>query len=200
MREAESSEHSFYIQRKNCRTPHTTEDGIRAALLKMANRLITDRDMILEELREDQSLITGTEELEKKQKRLAGQMNVDADAVQETIAQNARFVQNRDEYSARYEALSARFQETKTLYDAVTAEIARLGIRRREFGRFIRSVEALPEMLTEFSEERWGALVDHLTVYGKDSIVFTLTGGTEIKAQRNLSENAASPSGGALFL
>ncbi len=148
----------------------------------MANRLITDRDMILDELREDQSLITGTEDLKKKQKLLAEQMNVDADAVQEAITQNARIVQNQDEYSARYEALSSRFQETKAQYDAVTAEIARLGIQRREFGRFIRSVEALPEMLTEFSGELWGALVDHLTVYSKDSIVFTLTSGTEIRA------------------
>ena len=34
----------------------------------------------------------------------------------------------------RYEALSARFQETKDKYDAVTAEIAQRGIRRWEFG------------------------------------------------------------------
>ena len=52
----------------------------------------------------------------------------------------------------RYEALSARFQETKDKYDAVTTEIAQRGIRRREFGRFIRSLESLPEMVTEFSE------------------------------------------------
>ena len=43
-------------------------------------------------------------------------------------------------------------------------------------------MEALPVMLTEFSEELCGALVDHLTVYSKDNIVFTLTSGTEIKA------------------
>ena len=109
-------------------------------------------------------------------------MNVDADAVQEVIAQNARIAQDQDEYSARYEALSARFQETKAKYDAVTAEIAQRGIRRREFGRFIRSVEALPEMLTEFSEELWGSLVDHVTVHSKDNIVFTLTSGMEIRA------------------
>ena len=171
-----------FQEKKHCRTPHLTEDEIKAAFLRVTNRLITDRKMILDELREDQSLITGTEELEKEQKRLAEQMNVDADAVQEVIAQNARVAQDQDEYSARYESLSARFQETKAQYDAVTAEIARLGIRRREFGRFIRSVEALPEMLTEFSEELWGALVDHLTVYSKDNIVFTLTSGMEIRA------------------
>ncbi len=56
------------------------------------------------------------------------------------------------------------------------------GIRRREFGRFIHSVEELPEMVTEFSEELWGSLVDHVTVHNKDNIVFTLTSGLEIKA------------------
>ena len=93
-----------------------------------------------------------------------------------------RVAQNQEEYSIRYEALSARFQETKDKYDAVTAEIAQRGIRRREFGRFIHSLEALPEMVTEFSEELWGSLIDHVTVHSKDNIVFTLTSGMEIKA------------------
>lgn len=109
-------------------------------------------------------------------------MNVDAEKIQEIIAQNARTVQDQAEYKVRYESLSARFQETKARYNAVTAEIAKRGIRRREFGRFIRSVEALPEILTEFSEELWGALVDHVTVYSKDNIVFTMNSGMEINA------------------
>lgn len=126
-------------------------------------------------------MLTGTEDLEKEQKRLAEQMNVDADAVQEAIAENARVAQNQEEYSIRYEALSARFQETKDKYDAVTAEIAQRGIRRREFGRFIHSLEALQEMVTEFSEELWGSLIDHVTMHSKDNIVFTLTSGMEIR-------------------
>ncbi|MBQ8072595.1 MAG: hypothetical protein IJ231_02415 [Clostridia bacterium] len=86
------------------------------------------------------------------------------------------------QHGIRYEPLSVRFQETKDKYDAVTAEIAQRGIRRREFGRFIHSLESLPEMVTEFSEELWGSLVDHVTVHSKDNIVFTLTSGMEIKA------------------
>jgi len=46
----------------------------------------------------------------------------------------------------------------------------------------IHSLEALPEMVTEFSEELWGSLVDHVTVHSKDNIVLTLTNGMEIKA------------------
>ena len=46
----------------------------------------------------------------------------------------------------------------------------------------IHSLEALPEMVTEFSEELWGSLVDHVTVHSKENIVFTFTSGMEIKA------------------
>ena len=150
--------------------------------MRVMTKLTTDRAMILEELREDQKLLTGTEELEKERKRLAEQMNVDADAVQEAIAENARVAQNQEEYTIRYETLSARFQETQAKYDAVTAEITQRGIRRREFMRFIQSLEKLPDMVTEFSEELWGSLVDHVTVHSKDNIIFTLTSGMEIKA------------------
>lgn len=67
-------------------------------------------------------------------------------------------------------------------YDTVTTEITQRGIRRREFGRFIQSLEKLPDMVTEFSEELWGSLVDHVTVHSKENIIFTLTSGMEIKA------------------
>ena len=43
-------------------------------------------------------------------------------------------------------------------------------------------MEKLPEIVTEFDEALWGSLVDHLTVNGKDDIVFTMTSGMEIKA------------------
>ena len=150
--------------------------------MRVMAKLTTDRAMILEELREDQKLLIGTEELEKERKRLAEQMNVDADAVQEAIAENARVAQNQEEYSIRYETLSARFQETQAKYDAVAAEITQRGIQRREFMRFIQSLEKLPDMVSEFSEELWGSQVDHVTVYGKDNIIFALTSGMEIKA------------------
>lgn len=110
---------------------------IKAAFIRVANRLIDDRELILEELREDQVMLTETEDLEKEQKRRAEQMNVDMDAVNELIAQNARVAQDQTEYSIRYDALSTRFHETKARYNEVTSQIAQMGIRHREFSRLI---------------------------------------------------------------
>ena len=124
---------------------------------------------------------TCTEELEKEQKRLAGQMSVDADAVQRIITENARVTQNQEEYGIRYDPLVSWFEATKSRYEEVTLEIIMKGIRRREFGRFIKSVEEMPDMVTEFAEALWGSLVDHPTVHSKDNIAFTLTSGMEVK-------------------
>lgn len=61
-------------------------------------------------------------------------------------------------------------------------EIRHKGIRRREFERFITELEKLPEAVSEFDETLWGSLVDYVTV-GKDkTMVFTMIGGTEVKA------------------
>ena len=171
-----------FKDKTRCGTPHLTENEIKEAFIRVVNSLITDRDEILAELRTVQATLSGTEELEAEQARLAEQMNVDADAVQEIIAENARVAQDQEEYNLRYEALVSRFEETKAQYDKIAAEITAKGIRRREFGRFIQSVEKLPKIVTEFDEALWGSLVDHLTVYSKDDIVFTLTSGMEIKA------------------
>ena len=40
----------------------------------------------------------------------------------------------------------------------------------------------LPELITEFDERLWAGLVDSLTVYAEDRIVFRLTCGMEIEA------------------
>ena len=171
-----------FKDKTHCHTPHLTEDEIREAFVRVVNSLITDREEILTELRAVRDTLSGTEGLEAEQKRLAEQMNADAEAVQSLIAENARVAQDQTKYNIRYEALASRFEDTKERYEQVTSDITARGIRRREFDQFIRAVESLPDAITEFDEALWGSLVDHLTVHAKDNIVFTLTSGMEIKA------------------
>ena len=83
-----------FKDKTHCSTPHLTEEEIQDAFISVANQLIADRDEILDGLKEVQSTLSGTEELEKEQSRLAEQMNVDVDAVNQIIAENARVAQD----------------------------------------------------------------------------------------------------------
>ena len=64
----------------------------------------------------------------------------------------------------------------------LAAEIRQRGIRRREFERFITTLETLPDEVTDFSEDLWGSLVEYLTVYAKDDLRFMLPCEVEITA------------------
>ncbi len=77
-------------------------------------------------------------------------------------------------------------------YLEVMDETDRRGIRKREHGRFIRTGQELLDCITNLSRGLWGCMVDHMTVYSKDNVRFTLTDGMEITG-------GASPSGGAPF-
>ncbi len=64
----------------------------------------------------------------------------------------------------------------------MTEQIGQIMVCRRNIERFIESVKDLPELITEFDESLWAGLVDSMTVYSKDRIVFRLTCGMEIEA------------------
>lgn len=87
----------------------------------------------------------------------------------------------RPAYQAEYESLAARFEETKAALEKVQDEISRKQVRRFKIENFIRAVENLPGLVTEFDTELWAAMVDKVTVYGKEDIRFTLPDGAEIK-------------------
>ena len=90
--------------------------------------------------------------------------------------------QNQKEYNERYDALVSRYEDTERKRDAVVEQIDQIMIRRRKIERFIESVKDLPELITEFDASLWAGLVDSMTVYSKDRIVFRLTCGMESEA------------------
>ena len=123
-----------------------------------------------------------TTALEKERRSLDEQLGIDAKSKNDLIARNARVVQDQKEYNERYDALVSRYEETEHKRDTVMEQIGQIMIRCRKIERFIESVKDLPELITEFDESLWAGLVDSLTVYSMDRIVFWLTCGMEIEA------------------
>ena len=86
-----------------------------------------------------------TTALEKERRILDEQLGVDAKAVNDLIARNARVAQDQKEYTERYDALVSRYEETEKKRDAVMEKIDQIMIRRRKIERFIESVKDQPE-------------------------------------------------------
>ncbi|MBR4333918.1 MAG: zinc ribbon domain-containing protein, partial [Clostridia bacterium] len=96
-----------------CKTPHVTEEEVKAAFVRVVNKLIGNRAMLLADLREIQQTYSGTDELSQRLHELEERLNAEAEAVQELIAKNARVAQNQDDYNAAYDAAVSYYEVTK---------------------------------------------------------------------------------------
>ena len=170
-----------FKDKTRCKTPHLTEDEIKAAFIRMVNKLYADREFYITGLAAIKDRLGDTSALEKERRILDEQLGIDAKAVNDLIARNARVAQDQKEYNERYDALVSRYEETEHKRDAVMEQIDQIMIRRRKIERFIESVKDLPELITEFDESLWTGLVDSMTVHSKDRIVWKLTCGMEIE-------------------
>ena len=123
---------------------------MKAAFIRLVNKLSTDREFYITELTVIKNRLGDTTALEKERRILDEQLGIDAKAVNDLIAQNARVAQNQTEYNERYEALVSRYEETERRRDELADRINQIMIRRRKLERFIENVEGLPELYTEF--------------------------------------------------
>ena len=171
-----------FKDKTRCKTQHLTEDEIKAAFVRAVNVILSDREFYITELNAILRRLGDGAELEREKRILDEQLGIDAKAVNDLIAENARVAQNQTEYKEREAALVARYDQTEKRRNEVIEQIGQLQVRRRKVGRFIQSVEELPELFTEFDVGLWAALVDSMTVYSKDRIVFGLTCGMELEA------------------
>lgn len=78
-----------------CGTPLLTEDEIKAEFVRMVNRLYADREFYITELTAIKDRLGDTTASEKERRILDEQLGIDAKAVNDLIARNARVARTR---------------------------------------------------------------------------------------------------------
>ena len=163
-----------------CGTPHITEDEIRSLFIKAMNILITEKDALIEDFEAIKDTVFDTSALVQERTDLQVDMNTVAGLIEECIAENARIAQDQGEYQKRYDSLAKRFDRTKDRLEAVERSIAEKQAHREMVEQFLSEL-AKQDAVTEFTDELWYSMIDHVTIHSKDDIRFTFQNGTEIR-------------------
>lgn len=166
---------------EKCSTPHLDEDTIKKLFIKALNILGSERDTILTGFEEIRDVAFQTGDLEAQEARLQEEMNVAAELIQKCIEENTRIAQDQTEYAKRYDALAERFDTAKAQLDAVQEAITKKQAQRKMMEHFMEELKRMSEMVDFFDEGAWYALVDYVTVCGKDDVRFTFKNGAEIR-------------------
>ena len=80
-----------------------------------------------------------------------------------------------------YDSLTARFDIAKARLEEIETAIADKKSRRAAIESFLGTL-AQADLMGKFDPVLWCGLVDHVTVYSKDDVLFTFKNGQEIRA------------------
>ena len=170
----------YEAEGRRCATPHITEEEIQEAFIRAMNRLITDKEFYLTELRSIASSLSDTSSLESERRSVEAQVSAAADAINDANTENTRVALDQNEFKKRYDALVGAYREAEARQKEVESQIEEKKTRKEKIDRFIRQVEEQSELLTCFDPGLWAAMVGSVTVGEDGRFGFTLNGGTEI--------------------
>ncbi len=100
--------------------------------------------------------------------------------IRNCVMMNASAALTEQEYQAQYTELSQRYESTKAGYEALLDRRKQMEATAIIFSGILFRLAELPQIPMEFNETLWHTLVDHVTVFNDERIVFTFTDGTEI--------------------
>ena len=159
---------------ERCTTPHIMEEEVKTVFLKSLNKLLANRDELIENVKLICDKLTNTSELEAEKEKYAGEMSLVADMVQAAMLENARIALDQEEYRQKNDVLSARFEAAKKKHDELAMRIEEIETRGQNLRHFQETLESLNGQVTEFDSTLWGSLVDYITVYenGEKTVTF----------------------------
>ena len=110
-------------------------------------------------------------------------MDTLTEMIRQTVMLNASATVSEDEYRRRYNDLTDRFRAEEEKLKRLTAERKKRDAESVAIGGMLSELEELEAPPIEFDEKLWHAVVDKVTVYNDDRLVFSLKDGTEITVE-----------------
>jgi hypothetical protein len=165
-----------------CKTPHLYEEEIKLMFVAAINKLISNKRELVNNMEMVRQTLTDTSVLEDKKEKTYTETTYLVEEIQNCIDENARVAQNQTESQKRYDNLVKEYDIAKASYEDLEREINNRKLRYETLWHFIKTIKEQSDTITEFDDNLWGGLLDYITVYSKDNVVFTFKDGTEIRA------------------
>ena len=164
-----------------CKTPHITEDEIKARFLKVYNGLVSDKEPFIKACKLTRDVLTDTKEIDREMPELLRELEVVTELIKKCIAENSSSAQDQEKYTERYNSYVDRYEKAKSRYDEIEHKKENKLSKRKAIDRFISDLLKRDEQLTEFDNCLWLTVVDTVTVQSDGILLFKFNDGTEIK-------------------
>lgn len=127
-----------------------------------------------------QKTLTDTDFIDDDIEACEREMDILTEMIRQTVMQNAPASVTEDEYRRRYNDLTDRFRAEEEKHKRLTDRRKRMVAESVAIGGMLTELEELETPPIEFDEKLWHAVVDKVTVYNDDRLIYSLKDGNEI--------------------
>jgi len=155
-----------------CHTPHLTDEEIKQAFVGAFNACIKNKKEIVAVCKESLCTVCDTKTLETEMDALQDECAVVAELVRKCIDENAHGTVKPAEYERKYRSLAERYESAKAKICELENELSVKRSKQHSIEVFLREFSKRDGFLSEFDEGLWGIMVDTVTVYSKERLIF----------------------------
>ena len=162
-----------YNNGEPCKTPHVTEDQIKAAFVAEMNRVITNKDQVLSDIRSLIATLTDTHELEEREATASNELKAVSESMRKLVDAYAHALIEQGEYDDRYAELLAQSRVHEEQIAQIGTQREQRKTRKRELDAFYKMLKTTGPIV-EFDEEMWNVVVKKVIVLAEDKLEFLL--------------------------
>ena len=159
-----------YDNGEPCKTPHVTEDQIKAAFVDEMNRVIANKDQVLADIRVLIATLTDTRELEEKEASAGKELETVSESMRKLIGAYAHALIEQAEYDDRYVELLEKSHAIEERIAEIGEQREQRRVRKRELDAFYKALKQTGPIL-EFDEELWSVVVESVVIQQNASIL-----------------------------
>ena len=162
-----------------CSTSHLYEDDLKQYFIAVLSQLLADRTALLDDGRLIRRELLDFTALDTESADTLREMDVVAGMIKHLVDENATQTKSQAAYIGQYNSLAERYENLQSRYDALQQQRERRQIQADAIGGCLFTLEELDLLQISFSEPLWNTVVDHVTVFTDDRLVFHFKNGTE---------------------
>ena len=121
----------------------------------------------------------GGAEIDAELQAVMEELEIVAQMIEKAISTNAITALDQDEYAKSYESLTERYTALQKRYTALTKQRADKEYKADILSGFLFEIGELELLDTEWSDSRFHAVVERITVHNDGRLVFTFRNGSE---------------------
>lgn len=156
-----------YSNGHSCKTPHVSEEEIKAAFVRAFNEVFLAKAEVIENAKSIRKMLCETSNLERQKEEIENERNVIGQMIQDLITENTRVVQDQEDYNKRYNELVARYETLMSDYNGIKEKISEKNLKKARLDEFIKTLKSQEETRKSFKESLWSDMIDYVEI-GRD--------------------------------